>query len=97
MCNIGRYQIDYILVKQRFGNHVKECKSYSGADIDSEHNLVIMKCSLKFKTTKKVTRTDKFNTAKLQDKETRKHNIPKAAEEALGKETRVARKPWINE
>ena len=72
-----------------------------------------------------MTRTDKFNTGKLQDKETRKFfrkaargelvntgnngvgsindrctntegSIIKAAEEVLGKETRAARKPWID-
>ena len=43
---------------------------YPGADIDNDNNPVTIKCSLK--TTKKVTRTDKFDTGKLQDKETRK-------------------------
>ena len=69
---IGRYQIHCILVKQRFRNQVNDCKSYPGADIDSGHNPVIIKRILKFKITKKVTKTDKFNTGKLQDKETRK-------------------------
>ena len=55
--DIGRCQLDYILVKQRFRNQVKDCK---------------IKRSLKFKATKKVMRTDKFDTGKLQDKETRK-------------------------
>ena len=68
--DIGRYQIDYILVKERFRNQVKDCKSYPGADIDSDHNPVIIKCSLKFETTKKLTRTDKCNIGKLQNKET---------------------------
>ena len=96
-----------------------------GADIHSDHNPVSIKCSLKFKATKKVTRTDKLNTAKLQDKETRKlfkeairdnlvntgdsgvdsindkwtntkHIILKAAEKVLEKETRAARKLWID-
>ncbi|XP_008180216.1 craniofacial development protein 2-like [Acyrthosiphon pisum] len=46
---INRYQIDYIMVKNRFKNQVKESRSYPGADIDSDHNLVMMKCELKFK------------------------------------------------
>ena len=70
--DIERYQIDYILIKQRFRNQVKDCRSYPSADINSDHNPVVIKCSLMFKTTKKVTRTDKFNTGKVQDKVTRK-------------------------
>ena len=47
--NRGRFQIDYILVKQRFKNQLKDCKSYAGADISSDLNLMAMKCQLKFK------------------------------------------------
>jgi len=28
---------------------VKDSRSYTGADIDSDHNLVLMHCDLKFK------------------------------------------------
>lgn len=42
----SRYQIDYILVKNRFKNQIKCCKTYSNADCDSDHNPVIMKCKL---------------------------------------------------
>lgn len=48
--DINRYQIDYIMVKNRFKNQVKKSRSYPGADIDSDHNLVMMKCELKFKS-----------------------------------------------
>lgn len=47
--DINRYQIDYIMVKNRFKNQVKESRSYPEADIDSDHNLVMMKRELKFK------------------------------------------------
>ena len=63
--DIGRYHIDYILVKQRFRNQVKDCRNYLRADVDSDQNPVIIECSLKFKTIKKVTRIDKFNAGKL--------------------------------
>jgi hypothetical protein len=46
----GRHQIDYVLVKQRFRNQVKICKTYPEADTDSDHNMVLMKCNLKFKS-----------------------------------------------
>ncbi|VVC27559.1 Endonuclease/exonuclease/phosphatase [Cinara cedri] len=41
--DLGRYQIDFILVRNRFKNQVKSCKTYPGADINSDHNLVMMK------------------------------------------------------
>lgn len=47
--DINRYQIDYIMVKNRFRNQVKESRSYPGADINIDHNLVMMKCNLKLK------------------------------------------------
>jgi exonuclease III len=46
----GRHQIDYVLVKHRFRNKVKNCKTYPGADTDSDHNKILMKCNLKFKS-----------------------------------------------
>jgi len=39
--NTGRYQIDYILIKSRYWNSVSNCKSYPGADVDSDHNPVV--------------------------------------------------------
>jgi endonuclease/exonuclease/phosphatase family metal-dependent hydrolase len=45
----GRYQLDYILVRQRYRNSVKNARSYPGADIDSDHNLVMMKVVVSLK------------------------------------------------
>lgn len=46
---IGRFQIDFILVKQKYRNQVKFSLSYSGCDINNDHNLVIAKCNIIFK------------------------------------------------
>ena len=35
------YQIDYILVKQRFKNSIRDVKTLPGADIVSDHNLLV--------------------------------------------------------
>ena len=35
----GRHQLDYILMKHRFRNSVKDVQTLPGADIDSDHNL----------------------------------------------------------
>ena len=47
--DIKRAQLDYIMVKERFKNQVKNCRSYPGADIVSDHNLVMMHVELKYK------------------------------------------------
>jgi exonuclease III len=45
----GRYLIDYVLVKHRSRNQVKNCKTYPGTDKEIDHNKVLMKYNLKFK------------------------------------------------
>ena len=37
-----RYQIDYILVKQRFRNSIGDVKTLPGADIDSDQRLLLV-------------------------------------------------------
>jgi len=41
--------LDYILVKHRFRNSLKDVQTLSGADIDSEHNLLVAKICTKLK------------------------------------------------
>lgn len=67
-----RYQLDYIIVNKRYQNQVKQSKSFPGADIDSDHNLVIMESSLSLKKmeNKQISRK-KWYLDKLKDKETR--------------------------
>jgi len=66
----GRYQIDFILVRNRFKNQVKSCKTYPSADINSDHNLVMMKRDLKFKKIKKPgKKCHKWNLEKLKTAE----------------------------
>ena len=41
-----RHQLDYILVKHRIRNSVKDVQVLPGADIDCDHNLLVAKiCS----------------------------------------------------
>jgi len=47
-----RNQIDYILVNQRFRNAVRSCKTYPGADCNSDHNLLVTNIVCKMKTLK---------------------------------------------
>jgi len=65
--DIGRYQIDFILVRIRFKNQIKLCKTYPGADLNSDHNLVMMTYDLKFKKIKKPSKKcHKWNLEKLK-------------------------------
>ena len=44
-----RHQLDYILVKHRFRNGVKDVQTLAGADIDSDHKLLVAKICTKLK------------------------------------------------
>ena len=41
--------MDYILVKHRFRNCVKDVQTLAGADIDSDHNLLVAKICTRLK------------------------------------------------
>ena len=51
--DIVRNQIDYIMIKKRFRNNVKQAKAYPGADINSDHNPVVIKLKVKLKKMQK--------------------------------------------
>ena len=70
----GKYhnQIDYILVKRRFKSSIKTAKtrSFPGADVGSDHELVMMTLKLRLNTAKKNSNIrDKFNLEKLKSPE----------------------------
>jgi hypothetical protein len=72
----GRYviQIDHILVSARFKNCIQDIRTMRKADGDSDHYLVKGKIKVKIKkvTRKKGTVVDKYDTAKLNNVNTRK-------------------------
>jgi hypothetical protein len=45
----SQYQLDYILVKHQFRNRVKDVHTLPGADIDSDHNLLVAKIYTRLK------------------------------------------------
>ena len=49
----NRYQINYILVKQRFRNSIGDVKTLPGANIDSDHNLLVAQVQSTIKAIKK--------------------------------------------
>lgn len=47
--DIKRAEMNYILVRKRYRNQVKDKIIYPGVYVNSNHNLFIMYCELKFK------------------------------------------------
>ena len=56
----GRFQIDYILVKQRYRNSVKNSRTYPGADANTDHNLVMANIKLKLKKIRRAKKVRKW-------------------------------------
>ena len=50
--NRHKNMIDMVLIERRWKNSVTNCRSFQGADIGSDHSLVIANISLKFKMNK---------------------------------------------
>ena len=65
----GRFQIDYILVRQRYRNGVKCTKSLPGADCNSDHNMVMMGMAVKLKRMTKARKQMKWDIDNLRRKE----------------------------
>lgn len=78
-----RYQIDYILTNQRFKNSIIKIRTFPGADIYSDHNLLIAEIKTKLKHITRKSTIKKWNTGKLKTKEDCR--FPEKVEENLEK------------
>ena len=70
MCIRDSNQIDYILVRKRFrsGVNIARTRSFPGADIGSDHDLLMMTFHLRLKRISKPKNTRlKFDLEKLKD------------------------------
>lgn len=67
--DLGRYQIDYILVKSRHRNQITVCKTYPGADLNTDHNLLLSKYNFDMKKQKRRNKPKKLDLKKLHDKD----------------------------
>ena len=47
--DVSRNQIGYLLIRKRHRNSVKQCKTYPGADIGSDHNPLVARVSVRLK------------------------------------------------
>jgi len=69
--NTKRYQIDYILTKSRFKKQIITNHSLPGAEIDSDHNLIMAKYRI---IRKRITRRPKrkiWDVEKLKNEDSR--------------------------
>lgn len=62
-----RYQPNYIAVKECYYNQVRLCKIFSGADVDSDHKLVLMSTKLKFRKRRIRKSTRNLNKVKANN------------------------------
>ena len=65
--DIVRHQIDYIMIKKRFRNNVKQTKAYPGADINSEHDPVVIKLKVKLRKMQKTHGREHLNLDLLRE------------------------------
>ena len=67
--DMARYQLDYIMVRHRYRNSVKNARTMPGADADTDHNLVIMKAQIKLKFIKRKKKIrQRWNKKNLKEK-----------------------------
>ena len=66
-----RNQIDYIIINKRFQNSVKSTKAYPGADVPSDHNLLLSRMKLHLKKVYKGKPQKRPDIQKLKDNTTR--------------------------
>ena len=84
-----RNQLDYILTRTRYRNSVNNSLSYPGADIGSDHNLVIMTVDdIRLKKIKRGKKKRKLNLQKLKENPDQfKNNIESKLESMKTQET----------
>ena len=61
----ARFQLDYILVRQRHRNSIKRACTFPGADADTDHCLVAMKTKIRFRKARVKKSQKKWNLKNL--------------------------------
>ena len=69
----GRHtnMIDSVLIEKRWQSSVKLCRTFHGADISSDHSLVLCNLQLKLKCTQKKSYEKRLNLNVLEESETK--------------------------
>jgi sorting nexin-29 len=93
--NPYRNQIDYVITRCMYRNTVKNARSYSGINTDTDHRLVVMemKCEW-FKMYKKKTKVEAYDVQKLRDVDARKNYTQKISETYELNKEGTAQEKW---
>ena len=66
-----RNQIDYIMIRKRWKSSITNCKTFPGADCDTDHILLVAKICVKLSRNKIKPRSKKADVKKLENPEIR--------------------------
>ena len=69
--DIRRNQIDYIMCNKRYKNGIKDVQTYPGADINSDHCLLVAKTKFKLKNVKKGSVIEQYDLSMLKEENIR--------------------------
>lgn len=83
-----------MLVKERYRNSVKNARSYPGADIDSDHNLVMINLAVRLKKVAKAKYRKKWN---LENLEKKAESFRKEISQLMTEKTQSQKELSINE
>ena len=71
-----RYQLDYIMIRSRYINTVRNCHTYPGEDVNSDHNLVAANLKqVRYKKIKGARKRLKLNLSTLANEEIKKKYV----------------------
>jgi len=89
--------LDYILVKHRFRNSVEDVQTLPGADIDSDHNLLVAKvCTGLKKIIRFQNRRPQWDLEKLYIQKQRVHDTLEEKLGAIGCHSGNVKVKWNN-
>lgn len=78
---IVRNQIDFVMINRKYRNAITSCKTYPGADIPSDHNLLLARTKLRLKKIVRKKTSKNVDTRKLKQ-----DNVFQQTKERLNKE-----------
>ncbi|BFZ21957.1 hypothetical protein BsWGS_24996 [Bradybaena similaris] len=61
----SKNQIDFITIQQRWKSSTLSCKTYPGADCDSDHNLLLVNVNIRLKRVNKKARPVRYDSRSI--------------------------------